>query len=66
MDHRTDPAKALLHYLIRYGLKTGEDVRVPGLGTFGVEHRASRVAQRPDGSVEMTPPHQEITFRPEH
>lgn len=51
--------------LIRKQLLDGETVHVPGLGTFSVEHRRSRLdPDAPDGST-MLPPRDEIQFVPD-
>lgn len=65
MDRPMQQAKALLLNMIRLGLERGDEVRIPGLGTFRAEHLPSQVAQRPDGSMEMTPPRREIRFTPD-
>ena len=42
-----------------------ESVYVPGLGTFRVVHHDSQFDERPDGTLLMQPPRDEITFVPE-
>jgi nucleoid DNA-binding protein len=48
--------------IISEDLKKGNDVRVPGLGTFRVHHQVSQVERSPDGQVLMKPPRDVIAF----
>lgn len=56
--------RALVDHL-REVLVDGEDVFVPGLGTFHVHHEMSRVREHPDGRIEMQPPRDVVAFAPE-
>ena len=60
-----DEAVAALAEVVRQALARGEEVRVPELGTFHVEHRPSTPAEQPDGTVLMQPPRNEIIFTPD-
>jgi nucleoid DNA-binding protein len=51
--------------VLRRKLEQGEQIEVPGLGTFSVEHRPSHLTETPDGSEQMVPPRDEIVFTPE-
>lgn len=49
--------------VIREHLENGDDVEVPSLGTFTVEHRPSEIE---DGaSPRLTPPRNVVVFEPE-
>ncbi len=50
---------------VRDALMEGLPVEVPGLGTFRVRHRPSRVDTRPDGTEEMLPPRDVVEFEAE-
>lgn len=62
----TAPTKAqvvsTLAEIIREDLKKGNDVRVPGLGTFRIHHQVSQVERMPDGQIVMKPPRDVIAF----
>jgi len=49
---------------MREKLENGETVEVPGLGTFSVEHRPSRMTEDADGESYMAPPRDVVTFDP--
>jgi len=51
--------------VLRHELEKGETVKVPGLGTFSVEHRPSHRTETADGNERMVPPRDEIVFTPE-
>lgn len=51
--------------VMRQKLENGETVEVPGLGTFSIEHRPSRMAEDADGESFMAPPRDVLTFDPE-
>ena len=53
-----------LGHVLREALVRGETVRVPGLGTFRVEHQPSRADESGDGVV-MRPPRDAVIFVPE-
>ncbi|PSQ66986.1 MAG: hypothetical protein BRD25_01775, partial [Bacteroidetes bacterium QH_1_61_8] len=50
--------------VMREKLENGETVEVPGLGTFSVEHRPSRMTEDADGESYMAPPRDVVTFDP--
>lgn len=62
----TAPTKAqiinTLAEILRQDLRKGNDVRVPGLGTFRVHHQVSQVERAPDGRIIMKPPRDVIAF----
>lgn len=60
-----DTAQAIAA-IVRDALIEGRQMAVPGLGTFRVTHEPSRVSERPDGSDEMIPPRDVVTFEQEH
>ncbi|HET6567921.1 MAG TPA: HU family DNA-binding protein [Rhodothermales bacterium] len=43
-------------------LRKGQDVRVPGLGTFRIHHQVSQVERSADGEIVMKPPKDVIAF----
>lgn len=51
--------------VMREKLENGETVEVPGLGTFSIEHRPSKMKDDPDGENYMDPPRDVVTFDPE-
>lgn len=51
--------------VMRRKLENGETVKVPGLGTFSVEHRPSEKKENPDGEDYMAPPRDVVRFEPE-
>lgn len=51
--------------VMREKLENGETVEVPGLGTFSVEHRPSRMVETADGETRMAPPRDVVTFDPD-
>jgi DNA-binding protein HU-beta len=51
--------------LIRERLLDGKTVHVPGLGTFSVEHRRSRLDPDTEDGAVMRPPKDEVHFEPE-
>ncbi len=60
-----DQVVSALADIVRDALTRGGTIHVPGLGTFGVEHRSSQVEEQPDGSVTMKPPRDEVVFTPD-
>lgn len=52
--------------IVRDALIEGHHMAVPGLGTFRVKHEPSRVETRANGSEEMIPPRDVVTFEPEN
>jgi len=60
-----DEAVAALTDAIRESLMRGEEVYVPELGTFHVEHRPSVSERLPSGEEVMQPPRNEIVFSPD-
>ena len=55
----------MLADIVRDALTRGETIHVPGLGTFGVEHRSSQIEEQPDGKVVMRPPRDAVVFSAE-
>jgi len=51
--------------IMREKLENGETVKVPGLGTFSVEHQPSQMKENPDGGSYMAPPRNVVSFDPE-
>lgn len=51
--------------VLRTELATNREVVVPGLGRFGIEHRPSTFAERPDGTTVLAPPEEAIVFEEE-
>lgn len=64
-DVSQDALSRALVDVLRDALLDGEDVEVPGLGTFHVHHEMSRVREHPDGRIEMQPPRDVVAFAPE-
>lgn len=60
-----DETSQAIAAILRDALIEGHHMAVPGLGTFRVKHEPSRVEARPDGSEEMIPPRDVVTFEPE-
>ncbi len=60
-----DQAVAALVEVVRETLERGEEVHLPGLGTFRVEYRPSQAEELPTGDVVMWPPRNEIVFSPQ-
>lgn len=60
-----DQVTSVLADIVRESLARGEEVVVPGLGTFRVEHRSSRIEEQPDGQIRMEPPRDEVVFTAE-
>ncbi len=56
--------KAFSH-IMRKKLENGETVKVPGLGTFSVEHQPSQMKENADGESHMAPPRNVVSFDPE-
>lgn len=50
--------------VIRDALTRGEDLTIPGLGTFSIQHHPSQVVEDGPGKVVIRPPHNEIRFVP--
>lgn len=50
--------------VVRDQLEKGEDVEVPSLGTFAVEHQPSEV-EEDDGKRRLLPPRNVVVFVPE-
>jgi DNA-binding protein HU-beta len=50
--------------IVREHLENGQDVHVPGLGTFVVEHQPSMMREQ-EGNSFIEPPRDVITFTPE-
>lgn len=50
--------------VIRDQLEKGEDVEVPSLGTFAVEHYPSEVKEE-DDARRLVPPRNVVVFKPE-
>lgn len=61
MDINDDQMARTLGDVLTEHLMREEQVHVPGLGTFRVEHRESRVEAQ-DGEQVMLPPADVITF----
>ena len=61
----SDQLKETLADVVREALANGEEVTLPGLGTFRVEHQPSEMAEDEDGQVIMRPPRDEVVFIPE-
>jgi nucleoid DNA-binding protein len=59
-----DPVRALAS-IIRDQLTRGEEIFLPGLGIFSVEHESSQTVEPEDGQILMLPPRDVIVFRPE-
>lgn len=51
--------------VVRDHLERGDDVEVPTLGTFEVEHRPSQTIEQ-EGERRMVPPQNVVTFEPEN
>jgi len=51
--------------ILRQRLMHRESVEIPGLGTFDVQHEASRVRQGDDGGRALLPPRDLLTFEPD-
>lgn len=60
-----DQVVAALAKAFRAALTEGHDVELPGLGSFRVEHRGSRLTEDDNGSTVLTPPEATIVFEPE-
>lgn len=64
MTHTLDEVAAAVADVVRTALTHGDDVHLPGLGTFFVEHQDSRLEER-DGQMVMEPPRDIVAFSPE-
>jgi len=51
--------------VVRTELVDGESIRVPGLGTFLVEHRPSEMKDLEDDAPRMVPPRDVVQFTPD-
>lgn len=51
--------------VLRDQLEDGEDVHVPGLGTFEVVHHPSETVEDDDGTKRLAPPRDAVSFTPE-
>ena len=60
-----DQVESVLAELIKESLARGEDVHVPGLGSFTVRHASSSVQRTPSGEITISPPLDEVFFTPE-
>lgn len=60
-----DEAVAAFVEVIREALAEGEDVHVPDLGTFRVEHQPSQPETLPSGETVIRPPRHAVIFTPE-
>ncbi len=60
-----DQAVSALVEAVREALVRGEDVHVPDLGTFHVQHHPSIAEELPTGEVVMRPPRNVIVFAPQ-
>ena len=53
-----------LSVIIRKALVAGENVEVPGLGSFALHHQPSTAEKTADGLLELKPPKDEVVFTP--
>ena len=60
-----DQVASVTAELVKEALIQGEAIAIPGLGTFSVEHRSSRIEERSDGQIIMQPPRDEVIFTPD-
>lgn len=60
-----DQLKETLADVVREKLANGEEVVLPGFGTFRVEHKPSEMAEDENGQIVMRPPRDEVVFIPE-
>lgn len=60
-----DQIESVLADVVKDALTAREAVRVPGLGTFEVEHRHSSQIRTESGELKLLPPRDEIVFTPE-
>ena len=51
--------------IVREALATRQDVQVPGLGVFRIEHHAAAQQRTKEGGTEFVPPRNEILFTPQ-
>ncbi len=59
-----DQAVSALVAVVREALERGEEVDIPGLGTFRVKYQPSEAEELSTGKVVMRPPRNEIIFSP--
>jgi nucleoid DNA-binding protein len=60
----TDDVLRAFGEVVRDRLMRRDAVDVPGLGTFGVQHHPSRVAENDDGMRLLQPPTDVVVFEP--
>lgn len=60
-----DQIERVLADIIRESLTARKQIRVPGLGTFDVEHRSSAAIRADSGELRFVPPRDEIVFSSE-
>lgn len=56
---------AALAEIVQHQLTHGEQVQVPGLGSFRVAHQPSQLEEQPDGEFIIKPPSDTIVFSSE-
>lgn len=64
MTHTLDEVATVVTDVVRTTLTQGDEVHLPGLGTFFVEHQDSRLEER-NGVMVMEPPRDTVAFSPE-
>lgn len=64
-DISRDEIVAALVDILRDELADENKVLVPGLGSFRIQHRPSRMEKQDDENVVVKPPHNDIIFVPE-
>ena len=62
---KTDRLPQALASILREALIQDEQLHLPGLGTFQVEHHLSEVKELEDTQIVMTPPRDAIVFKPD-
>ncbi len=63
-DLAPEQLRTALADVIRDQLAGGNDVYVPGLGTFALIHQGSRIEELAEDKVAIHPPHNKIVFTP--
>lgn len=60
-----DQIESVLADIVREHLSRSEEIHVPGLGIFAVDHRNSSIERSDSGELKMRPPSDHVVFSPE-
>ena len=64
-DVLKDQIATILPEVVIELLADGEEVHIPGLGTFRLQHEESEMEKKSEGRVLMKPPRDTIMFAPD-